>query len=126
MIRRRPAVPTAVAVVTALGLATCGADAGTPLSAEAEAGREVADASGCSACHSADGSARPGPTWSGLAGSSVELADGSTVVADAGYLRQSITDPGSQQVAGFTIVMPPSNLDPSQVDAVVAYIEELS
>ncbi|MFV0524819.1 MAG: c-type cytochrome [Acidimicrobiales bacterium] len=124
-LRRATTLAVALATVAAT-LTACGSDDGPPLSAEGAAGRDVADNAGCSACHSTDGSTKPGPTWSGLAGSSVELADGSTVVADEAYLRQSIMDPGAQQVAGFTIVMPPNNLNPDQIDAVVSYIEELS
>lgn len=47
----------------------------------AEGKRLHADA-GCSACHSLDGSPGAGPTFRGLAGSSVELADGTTVTGD--------------------------------------------
>lgn len=55
----------------------------------------------CKACHSINGAAGNGPTWSGLFGHEVELADGSTVTADEAYLTQSIKEPQSQVVKGF-------------------------
>jgi cytochrome c oxidase subunit II len=55
----------------------------------------------CKACHSIDGSAGNGPTWKGVFGSQVTLADGTVVTADEAYLRQSIKDPASQVVRGF-------------------------
>ena len=55
----------------------------------------------CTTCHSADGSAKTGPTWKGLAGHEVELADGSKVAADESYLRESITDPSRIEAMSF-------------------------
>jgi cytochrome c oxidase subunit 2 len=78
------------------------------------------------ACHGNNGEGGIGPAWIGLAGSEVALEDGSTVIADAEYLRRSIVDPDSQIVAGYTIRMPKTELTESEVAALVAYIEELS
>jgi len=55
----------------------------------------------CKACHSINGAAGNGPTWSGLFGSQVELVDGSVVTADEAYLHRSIADPKSQVVKDF-------------------------
>ncbi|MCS7011772.1 MAG: cytochrome c oxidase subunit II [Anaerolineales bacterium] len=82
----------------------------------------------CIACHSIDGSQKVGPTWKGLAGSVVQLADGSTVVADAEYLRNSIINPNLQIHAGFQPnVMPNfSNiLSESQIEDLIAYIQSI-
>jgi len=65
----------------------------------------------CKACHSINGSAGNGPTWSGLYGSQVELADGTMLVADDAYLIQAILDPKSQVVKGFG----PMGFNPSAV-----------
>ncbi|HET8743086.1 MAG TPA: c-type cytochrome, partial [Gaiella sp.] len=59
-------------------------------------GEELWSSTGCSGCHSVDGSAGVGPTMKGLAGSTVTLDDGSTVTADDSYLAKSITDPDAQ------------------------------
>ncbi len=67
-----------------------------------------------------------GPEWLDLAGSEVELEDGSVVVADEAYLRRSIQEPGAEIVAGYTTRMPQNSLSDEQIDAVVAYISELA
>jgi cytochrome c oxidase subunit 2 len=82
----------------------------------------------CSACHSLDGTTKVGPSWSGLAGSTVPLADGATILADADYLASSITDPNAHIVQGFSAsVMPNFStvLSESQVNDLVAYIQSL-
>ena len=67
-----------------------------------EAGRAAAQSLGCFACHTVDGSKLVGPTWRGLYGSQVKLADGTTVTADDNYIKQSILEPSSQVVFGFS------------------------
>ena len=59
----------------------------------------------CHTCHLADGTGR-GPALEGLFGSTVQLADGSTVVADDAYIRESILNPQSKLVAGYQPLMP--------------------
>lgn len=115
----------------------CAADAGDDTANTAEAatrdlspvaatGFAVADSEGCMSCHGVDGRDSVGPTWDGLHGSAVVLDDGSTVVADADYLRLAITDPDAQIRDGYTLRMPGNRLDPDEVDAVVAYLQELT
>jgi len=90
-------------------------------------GKTLVDQSGCLGCHSADGSESHGPTLKGLYGSQVQLEDGSTVVADDGYLAESIRDPGAKIVAGFGPEMPPaySSLPDEDVNAIVEYVKSL-
>jgi cytochrome c oxidase subunit 2 len=113
-------------VAVALGLvgSACGSD-GPPLSGAGERGKEVAAAKGCQSCHGNRGQGGVGPTWQGLAGAERELQDGTTVVADDGYLRQSILEPDATKVAGYTVSMPSTDLDPSEIDALIAYINDL-
>jgi cytochrome c oxidase subunit 2 len=59
----------------------------------------------CHTCHMADASGR-GPSLDRLFGSQVKLADGSTVVADEAYLRESILNPQAKLVAGYQPLMP--------------------
>jgi cytochrome c oxidase subunit II len=83
---------------------------------------------GCRGCHSTDGSRLVGPTFQGLFGTQRPLTDGTTVIADEGYLRTAILDPGAQVVQGFDNIMPGSYADllrEAQVDALIAYIESL-
>ncbi len=84
----------------------------------------------CASCHTVDGSKLVGPTWKGLAGSQVELADGSKVRADETYLRESMLQPSAKTVKGFpaglmeTVIKPNSLID-EEVDALIAYIKTL-
>ena len=59
----------------------------------------------CSTCHVANGSGR-GPSLVGVYGSKITLADGSTAVADEGYLRESILESQRKTVAGYQQIMP--------------------
>lgn len=116
-------------------IAACGDDgdgggdaaASADLSPAAQRGVEVANDKGCNACHSIDGARSMGPTWAGLAGSEVELDDGSTVRADRDYLEQAILDPRSQVRAGYANIMPTAyQLGDEELDALITLIEELS
>lgn len=90
-----------------------------------ERGRTLVQVASCTNCHSADGSKGAGPTWAGLAGSTVTLEGGETVVADDDYLRESITDPDARIVAGYAPVMPAADLDDDELDAIIAYLRQL-
>ena len=82
------------------------------------------DQYGCTACHSLDGSASSAPTFKGLYGSRRTLADGSTVIADESYLRQSIEMPEAKVVKGFD-AMPPIPVPPDDVRKIVDTIKAL-
>jgi cytochrome c oxidase subunit II len=114
----------------ALGVAACGSDddsasGGGDGGGPADEGRDIADDSGCMSCHR-DGGGGIGPDWQGLAGSTVTLDDGSTVVADDAYLTLAITDPDAQIVEGYDIRMPSNDLGDDDVAAIVAYIQSLA
>lgn len=99
------------------------------LSAAAKQGRDIANQTGCTGCHSIDGSRMAGPTWKGLAGSQQKLADGSTVPADDAYLHESIVDPNAKIVNGFPPNVMPQNykstLSEDQIKAIIEYIKAL-
>lgn len=124
----RAAKPYPVAQQTvATSPAAAGAVAGEAPS-EAARGESLAREYGCVACHASDGKRLVGPGWGGLYGSSVTLADGSTVQADDAYLVESILQPDARVVAGFqagSMVSFAGILDQAQVDALVAYIRTL-
>jgi cytochrome c oxidase subunit 2 len=100
------------------------ANAGKP---DAARGEKLYQESGCKACHSLDGSKGIGPTWKGLSGAQVKLADGSTVTADEAYLAESIKLPGAKTVEGFPANAMPGfgYLTDPQVADLVAFIETL-
>jgi mono/diheme cytochrome c family protein len=93
----------------------------------AAAGQQIWSTMGCQGCHTTDGSAAAGPSWSGLWMSEVELADGSTVTADEGYIRRAILEPNAQVHAGFPAIMPSfqGQLDDNQIQAVIEFIKTL-
>jgi cytochrome c oxidase subunit 2 len=59
----------------------------------------------CHTCHMGDASGR-GPSLERLFGTQVKLANGSTVVADEAYIRESILNPQAKLVAGYQPLMP--------------------
>lgn len=129
---RRPAARIAGALVlaaavtgTAMAAGACAGDSEPVLTGEAARGQQVAKDRGCTSCHTATGGRSEGPTWKGLAGSTVTLADGRTVVADDMYLSRSITQPRAEVVQGYRIPMPTQNVSDADVTALVAYIKAL-
>jgi cytochrome c oxidase subunit 2 len=89
-------------------------------------GQRLTVKNGCIGCHSVDGSPMTGPTWFGLFGSKVELVDGSTVVADEAYLKESILNSKAKEVAGFSpTTMPLFELSDEEVANIIAYIKTL-
>ena len=91
-----------------------------------ETGEQIAQAQGCFACHSLDGSIGIGPTWQGLWGRTETLEDGSEVVVDEAYIRESILTPAAKIVDGFAPLMIPYPLDDDQLAALTAYAQTLT
>ena len=81
----------------------------------------------CNSCHRPDSLAR-GPNLQGLFGRQVKLADGRTIVADEGYIRESILNPNAKIVEGFQPIMPTFQglIGEEGVLQLVAYIKALS
>jgi cytochrome c oxidase subunit 2 len=96
------------------------AGAGDPAS-----GEQLSRSSGCAGCHGQDFGGGAGPDWIGLAGSDVELADGTVVVADTAYLTRAIADPSAELVAGYNLRMPANGLSDAEIADIVAFIETL-
>jgi cytochrome c oxidase subunit II len=118
----------AISVAGIVLLGACGddADPGPALSAEAQAGRRVAGQNGCASCHGTNGEGGVGPTFVGLVGSERTFVDGTSLIADEAYIRESITEPAARQVADYSLIMPQNDLTPAEVDQVVVWILELS
>jgi cytochrome c oxidase subunit 2 len=81
---------------------------------------------GCSGCHGPGGTVRA-PALEGVFGGPVPLADGSVVVADERYVRDSILMPQAQVAAGYAPVMPSfaGQLSEDDLARLVAYVESL-
>ena len=119
-----------LAVGMAVAIAACGSDTlsssgGQQLTVQGQAGLDVAMAKGCTNCHSTSGRPSTGPTWHGIWGSEVELTDGRTVVVDEAYIRRSIEDPRSEEVAGFASSMPELALTDDEIAKITDLIREL-
>lgn len=97
--------------------------AGGPLALD---GRKIYARHGCGGCHDGRGTVRA-PRLAGLYGATVPLADGTTVIADDAYLRDSILQPGRQVAAGYEAVMPSFSGQISEEDLIplIAYIKSL-
>lgn len=90
-------------------------------------GEKIAVQQGCLKCHSVDGSPHIGPTWLDLYLRREQLEGGGTVVADEGYLTESMMDPRAKIVRGFNPVMPTfkGKLAGPEVAAIVEYVKSL-
>jgi cytochrome c oxidase subunit 2 len=89
-------------------------------------GRKVFLKYRCISCHSADAKARA-PVLENLYGSTVRLNTARTVVADDGYIRESILDPGAKLVAGYENIMPTfrGQVSEEEIYALIAYLRSL-
>jgi cytochrome c oxidase subunit II len=93
----------------------------------AEQGEGLFRKYGCSGCHGANSTVHA-PSLQGLYGSLVHLQDGSTVVADEKYIRDSILVPRTFTVAGYPPVMPSfaGQIGEDDLLKLIAYIQSLS
>jgi cytochrome c oxidase subunit II len=103
-------------------LSTPPSQAGLAASPTAQ-GQALAQSKACVACHTVDGSSGVGPTWKGLYGKTETMADGSTALVDAAYLKTAIREPLAGIVKGYAPVMPKLDLSDAELDALVAYIQ---
>jgi cytochrome c oxidase subunit II len=90
----------------------------------AAAGERLFTQFACNTCHLANGTGRA-PSLNGLFGGTVLLADGTTVVADEAYIRESILQPKAKIVAGYQPVMPTFQglITEEQIMNLTAYIK---
>ncbi len=96
-----------------------------PATAGGPAGAKLFVSQGCAACHQPGGSPLA-PDLRGILGSRQILVDGSELVADEAYLRESIRQPQIRIVKGYAAAMPPyAHLSEAQVDDLVAYLKTL-
>ncbi len=93
----------------------------------AATGQKLFQELGCTTCHRFDTQGR-GPNLVGVYGKPVLLTDGSTLIADDAYVRESILNPGAQIVAGFRPIMPSFQgiVTEDQLLSLIAYVKSLS
>jgi len=92
-----------------------------------DAGAQLYQSKACVTCHSVDGTPGVAPSFKGRYGEMEALADGSQILVDENYLRESILNPQAKVVAGYQPVMPTYQgvLKNRQIDALIAYIKSL-
>ena len=88
---------------------------------------------GCSGCHATQAGTSTGasvhaPNLAGLYGKPVPLADGSAVVADERYIRDSILLPAKEVAAGYAPIMPSfaGRIAEEDILDLIAYIRSLA
>lgn len=98
---------------------------GTDATPEA-AGKRLFQSYGCTGCHAGESSVRA-PDLAGVFGRPVPLADGTTIVADEAYLRDSILRPQKHVVAGYDPVMPSfeGQISEDEILQIIAYLKSL-
>jgi cytochrome c oxidase subunit 2 len=122
-----------IAALFALAAAGCGgSDSDGSGSGSASSGEDLYREYACAGCHSLDGDDGTGPSFKGLAGSTVELEGGETVEATREYLRKAIVEPDDQIVEGYSGGLMPATIDgfdleskPGEVDRLVDFIESV-
>ncbi|PYT05033.1 MAG: cytochrome c oxidase subunit II [Acidobacteria bacterium] len=92
----------------------------------ASSGEKLFQQLACITCHRSDAQGR-GPVLEGLFGKEVQLQDGSKLIADESYLRESILNPRAKVVAGFQPIMPTfqGQVSEEQVLQLIAYIKSI-
>jgi cytochrome c oxidase subunit II len=93
----------------------------------ADLGKLLYEKKGCNACHTVDGTPRVGPTFAKGFGTTVPLADGSSVAMDENYIRESLLYPQAKARAGFPPSMPSfeGQLKEKEIEGIIAYIKSL-
>ncbi len=71
----------------------------------AQNGERLFASMGCNACHNGTAAAR-GPSLAGVYGSKLQLTNGSQVLVNDAYLRDSILNPSQHVTAGYAPIMP--------------------
>ncbi|MBB5351510.1 putative membrane protein [Haloferula luteola] len=99
----------------------------SPVNPEITHGRQVFEAMACGSCHM-QGVAQIAPSLHGIYGTQQALADGTTVLIDESYLRESILTPQAKIAAGFAPAMPSfqDRLSEEELSALIDYVRSLT
>ncbi|MCG8416595.1 MAG: cytochrome c oxidase subunit II [Proteobacteria bacterium] len=94
----------------------------------AELGKKMYD-NYCIACHTLDGTTKVGPSFKDLVlGGQNEMTDGSSIVVDENYIRESIVEPQAKVRKGYPASMPSFKgvLSDKKINGVIAFIKSLN
>lgn len=96
-----------------------------------EMGAEVIAANACGTCHSEDGSAGIGPTWSGVFGSEGQVVTAAgetiTITKDEEYIRKSIVEPDANKPVGYeqAVMASYSYLSDVEIESIILYLKNI-
>ena len=81
----------------------------------------------CNACHSLDGTLKFGPTMKNQYGKEILHTNGTVMIIDDDYIRQSLLDPLKHIAEGYTPIMPSYKpvLSDEDILHLIAYIKSL-
>ena len=98
----------------------------TPGSPEA-IGLDIYTRMACDACHSVNAKLNRGPTLYGQFGKEIRHTDGSVMIIDDDYIRESLLDPLKHIADGYTPIMPSYRpvLKDEDIKNLIAYIKAL-
>ena len=93
-----------------------------------EVGELLYNTQGCAVCHTTTGAKLVGPSFKNVYGYEFETVDGTVILADDAYIKESILKPNASVIAGFQPVMTPyaGILDDKKIEAVTAWLKTLS
>jgi cytochrome c oxidase subunit II len=100
---------------------------GAPEGSLASTGERLFGDLACNTCHRPDSRGR-GPVLQNVFGRPVQLHDGTVVMADENYVRESILTPAAKLIAGYQPVMPAFQglVSEEQLLALIEYVKSLS
>ena len=81
----------------------------------------------CNACHSVDGSLKLGPTVKNQYGKEILHTDGTVMIINDDYIKESLIDPLKYIAEGYTPIMPSYRpvLKDKDIEYLIAYIKAL-
>ncbi len=96
----------------------------------AHEGAELFGTKGCTACHTADGTPKIGPTLKGLLGKKetvIRNGQERMLAVDEAFIKQTLLQPELDRVKGFPPIMPSQKglLTDRQIDTLIEYIKTL-
>lgn len=82
---------------------------------------------GCATCHSVSSERLIGPPLDGVWGKERQFADGSSALADAEYIRESLLDPNAKVVKGYPARMNSfaGQLSEKEIDYMIEYLKTI-
>ena len=97
----------------------------------AERGKALVHDAGnmCITCHSLDGSRLVGPSFKGIWGRKEKMSDGTEIVVDEAYIKESIWKPTAKIVEGYPPAMPAmyeGKLTEENLNDIIEYLKTLN